>query len=122
VFSVHTDNGGNSLVRKQAACALCHVQGRSAVTMIPARTECPSGWTTEYVGYLVSAYTVDHTPSSHGRTSYVCLDEAPERALNNDRRDPTKSGLLYPTEVLCGSLPCSIYPNGRELACVVCSR
>ena len=110
--NTETDLGGSP-----APCAVCYVGGRSTILMIPARTQCPYGWTTEYTGYLVSEYSGSH--SYHYRTSYICLDEAPEitdggRAFNQ--------AMIYPTQVLCGTLPCSFYPTGRELTCVVCSK
>ena len=36
-------------------CAVCYASTRVAVTMIPAKTQCPSSWTLEYSGYLMSA-------------------------------------------------------------------
>ena len=49
------NNSGGSLPHgKLAPCAFCYVQGRSTVAMVPARTQCPDGWTTEYAGYIVS--------------------------------------------------------------------
>ena len=35
-------------------CAVCYASTRVAVTMIPAKTQCPSTWTLEYTGYLMS--------------------------------------------------------------------
>ena len=35
-------------------CAVCSVSTRVGVLMIPARTSCPTGWTREYYGYLMS--------------------------------------------------------------------
>ena len=35
-------------------CAVCYASTRVAVTMIPAKTQCPSTWTLEYSGYLMS--------------------------------------------------------------------
>jgi len=83
--------------------------------MIPARTQCPDGWTTEYAGYLVS----DHITAPRHRTSYVCWDEAPEIAVGGSSLN---QAVIYPVEILCGSLPCSMYPTGRELPCIVCSK
>jgi len=82
--------------------------------MIPARTQCPDGWTMEYGGYLVAQ---QHT--GRQRSSYICLDEAPEVAVGGTARS---QGLIYPVEVQCGTLPCSVYTSGRELTCVVCSK
>jgi len=114
IFS-ESNNGRNPLLNNPAPCAFCYVQGRSTVAMIPARTQCPDDWTTEYAGYLVSEYSGD----TRKRSSYICLDEAPEVAVGGTNNGQT---FVYPVEVLCGMLPCSLYPTGRELACVVCSK
>ena len=115
VFS-ESNSGGIPLGEQPASCAVCYIQGRSTVLMIPARTECPDGWTTEYEGYLVS--DSDHE-ANRKRSSYVCLDEAPEIAAGGASTD---QAVIYPVEVTCGTLPCSLYINGRELTCVVCSK
>ena len=112
VFS-KTNNNGDPLQNVPAPCAVCYVSGRSTVLMIAARTQCPNGWAAEYGGYLVS----DH--DTHKRRSYICWDEAPEVAVGGRQQD---QALIYPVEVQCGSLPCSLYPTGRELTCVVCSK
>jgi len=108
-----TNNGGTSLYNYPVPCAVCYVGGRSTILMIPARTQCSDDWTTEYGGYLASAHI------SHQRTSYICLDEAPEIAVGDTAKN---QGRLYPVDVRCGSLPCSVYVDNRELACVVCSK
>jgi len=82
--------------------------------MIPARTHCPDGWTTEYAGYLASQHN-----GGISRSSYFCWDEAPEVA---DGGVSQESGRIFPVEVLCGTLPCSAYPTGKELTCVVCCK
>jgi len=65
VFS-EENNGGNPIVKNPIPCAFCYVQGRSSVAMIPARTECSDGWTTEYAGYLVSEAHINR-----GRSNYL---------------------------------------------------
>lgn len=105
------------LIKRPAPCAVCYVEGRSTVLMVPARTQCPDGWTSEYRGYLVSD---DKLNGYRRRSSYVCWDEAPEVVEN--RIHPVWQGAIFPVEVLCGSLPCSVYINGRELTCIVCSK
>ena len=111
------DNAGGPLFDRPAPCAVCYGAGRSTVLMVPARTQCPEGWATEYAGYLVSAYT--GSTSSHKDTKYICLDEAPEVAVGGTSQN---QALIYPVEVQCGSLPCSVYISGREVTCVVCSK
>ena len=115
IFSLK-NNGGNPLANKPAPCAFCYVGGRSTVAMIPARTQCPDGWTTEYAGYLVSDFALGAT---RHRSSYVCWDEAPEVSAGETSQD---QAVVHPVEVLCGSLPCFLYPTGRELTCIVCSK
>ena len=39
-----------------AVCAVCFVKARGSMLMIPARNDCPSGWTEEYHRYLMTAY------------------------------------------------------------------
>ena len=37
-------------------CAVCAVSTREMVLMIPAKTSCPTSWTREYYGYLMSQH------------------------------------------------------------------
>jgi len=53
IFS-ESNNGARRLLDNPAPCAVCYVGGRSTILMIPARTQCPDGWTIEYAGYLAS--------------------------------------------------------------------
>jgi len=108
-------NAGGPLEQHPAPCALCYVEARSTVAMIPARTHCPAGWTPEYAGYLVSETSV----ADRKRSSYVCWDDAPEIARGGTDHN---NAVIYPVQVRCGSLPCSVYPTGRELTCIVCSK
>lgn len=51
---------------------------------------------------------------------YICVDANPEAIPHGSEN---KNGnVLYLVEAVCGSLPCLPYVNGRELACVVCSK
>ena len=40
------------------SCAVCHayVNNCNGVYMVPAKFTCPSGWTREYCGYLMTEY------------------------------------------------------------------
>ena len=105
IFS-ESNNGRNPLANKPAPCAVCYVGGRSTILMIPARTQCPDGWITEYAGYLVS-----ENRQNRRRNNYVCWDEAPEVAVGGTSQN---RGQIYPVEVLCGSLPCSLYHIGES--------
>ena len=96
-------------------CAVCHVSNRTAVYMVPAKYTCPTGWTREYHGYLMSSLSA----GGRHRTRYTCVDTAfkpvPGTSANLE-------GLLfYFVEGRCGSLPCPPYDNTRELSCAVCT-
>ena len=98
-----------------APCVVCFVKSRGSMLMMPARNDCPSGWTEEYHGYLMTAYH-GHKHSS----DFVCVDGDPEY-VSGSHAD--KNGaLLYAVEGVCGSLPCLPYVNGRELTCAVCTK
>ena len=105
----------NNLHDHDAPCAVCHAASRGSHVMIPARNVCPSGWTLEYKGYLMSAH-----PGHPGRTQFICVDGNAE-ATTGSHVD--KNGaLLYFVESRCLSLPCPPYGNGKELTCVVCTK
>ncbi|KAK2156963.1 hypothetical protein NP493_1925g00016 [Ridgeia piscesae] len=96
-------------------CAVCHVTGRQAKLMIPARKECPGGWTREYHGYLTTSADIYHP------TTFECMDEAPE-VIEGMGRD-SDGALFYTVEGDCSrSLPCPNYVNGWALTCIVCTK
>ena len=87
-------------------CAVCYASTRVAVTMIPAKTCCPSTWTLEYSGYLMS--TAEQ--NSHYHTMFECVDKSPDSvpgsASNHD------GAVFYHTEAACTGMPCP--PEGRN--------
>ncbi|XP_073248019.1 uncharacterized protein [Porites lutea] len=114
-----SDRNGNPFKRNlqdhEAPCVICFVKSRGSMLMMPARNDCPSGWTEEYHGYLMTAY-YGHQHS----TDFICVDGDPEFVPGSHAN---KNGaLLYPVEGVCGSLPCLPYVNGRELTCAVCTK
>ena len=81
-------------------CAVCEVSTRSKHLMVPGTYQCPTGWTQEYSGWLMSA-DKDH----NGRTMFVCLDKDPE-VIPGHQHD-TNGALMYPVEAECTvGLPC----------------
>ena len=85
--------------------------------MIPARTSCPTGWTREYYGYLMSQ------PSlwpNHGRTTFECVDKDQD-SLSGSHAN-TDGVVFYHVEANCNGLPCPPYNNYKELNCVVCTK
>ena len=96
-------------------CALCYVASRSVAVMIPAKTHCPSNWTLEYNGYIMTA------ANNHYRSMYQCVDKNPESIQGlNSASDPR--ALFYPVETKCNGLSCPPYDAVKELTCAVCTR
>lgn len=105
-----------SLHNHDAPCAVCFVKSRGSMLMMPATNDCPSGWTKEYHGYLMTEY-YNHKHSSE----FVCVDADPEYVPGSHAHKPT-SARLYPVEGRCSSLPCLPYVEGRELTCAFCTK
>ena len=110
-----THGGPLSAVREHnVPCAVCYASTRVAVTMIPAKTQCPSNWTLEYSGYLMSDHQVYTT------TMYECVDKNPDSvpgsASNNN------GALFYHVEANCNGMLCPPYDPQKELTCAVCTK
>jgi len=123
-FLSTANTGGRELSQNPAPCAVCYVSQRSTSVMVPAAVACPVGWTQEYGGYLMSEHSYDVDDISglsqpRHPTSYVCVDQAPEIATGAVN---ARQAWLVLVKVGCGTLPCSQFPEGWELACVVCSK
>ena len=95
-------------------CAVCYVPTRNALYMIPAKYDCPTGWTREYFGYLMSEH------NNHRRSQFSCVDHSltPVTGSNHNHN----GFLFYPVEGVCGSLPCPPYSRDKELSCAVCTK
>ena len=104
-------SGGN---QHNAPCAVCLISGRNTVLKIPAKTMCPSGWTREYHGYLMSANVGSH------RTTYECIDRSMESLPGSQNDAP--GGQFWHVEANCTALGCPPLDNEKELNCVVCSK
>ena len=83
--------------------------------MMPARNDCPSGWTEEYHGYLMTEY-YNHKK----QRDFICVDKDPEYVPGSHAN--REGALLYPVEGYCGSLPCLPYVQHRELTRTVCAK
>jgi len=95
-------------------CAVCYVPTRSTVYMLPAKYTCPSGWTREYYGYLMSER------HNHHRSTFSCVDYSLTPVTGSFHNH--NGFLFYPIEGVCGSLPCPPYHRDKELSCAVCTR
>ena len=97
-------------------CAVCYVATRSAAVMIPAKTQCPTQWTLEYVGYLMG----DHNNHA-GRAMFECVDKNPESIPGSVGTSDPRS-FLQVTESTCNGILCPPYDAEKELTCCVCTR
>ena len=99
-------------------CAVCRANNRGSLVTIPAMMTCPSGWTKEYYGYLMTSY------HAYNKQDFACVDRFSDSVPGGDGNQ--NGALFYQVEVRCssdaGNLPCTSYTNGRELSCVVCTK
>jgi len=82
--------------------------------MIPAKTKCPSTWTLEYTGYLMSDDFAQHT------TMYECVDRNPDSVPASVAN--TNGALFYNVEASCNGMACPPYDPQKELTCAVCTK
>ena len=107
---------GSNVDYHNAPCAVCYTSTRGTILMLPAKFTCPSNWTTEYSGYLM-------TDNDEFHSHHECVDSNPETIPGYDgNQDPN---IFYTIKVNCDSnyygLSCPPYTN-KALPCVVCSR
>ena len=100
--------------KQEVPCAVCRSGGRTSKLMIPARTDCYTGWTMAYNGSLASG-NVGHP----GPSEYVCVDEHPEALVGGASIDGNGK-LFFQVRTHCGSLQCPPYKNDKVMSCVVC--
>ena len=102
-------------IQHNAPCAVCYVSTQHTVIMIPAKTTCPSGWTREYDGYLMSEAIFNL-----GRTMYECVDKDMESIPGSQNH--IDGGHFYHVEAHCNGVSCPPYDNEKELTCAVCTK
>ena len=122
VYGVEYEPFGSQPLRNvhghNAPCAMCMAVSRCSLLMIPAKTQCPTNWTTEYVGYLMSEAQSHILP-----TEYECVDKDPESVPGLDAVGwGSGSAIFNHVEASCNGMACSPYEAGKELTCVVCTR
>ena len=97
----------------KTACVVCQTRNKN-VFMLPGSDKCPAGFDTEYMGYVATS------AESEYRATHVCMDNANDRASGSTNGYSTVAQ-FHRAEVVCGALPCSIYPADKNLLCAVCS-
>ena len=112
-YEVYSNQPHAGVHNQNVPCVVCHVQQRS-VLMMPGQYTCPTGWTREYYGYLVSERHNYH------RSTYECMDVSPEAIIGGHTNQD--GALFCHVEARCGSLACPPYEQTKELTCAVCSK
>ena len=82
--------------------------------MIPAKLTCPTSWTKEYSGFLMSSYDIRKS------AMFECIDSSFEAIPGSEAS--TDGGVLYHVEAVCNGLSCPPYDAEKELTCIVCSK
>ena len=102
-------------------CAVCFASTRGVVLMIPAWTSCPTGWTREYYGYLMTESSTLYGRTGRGRTAYECIDKDQESIPGSQANQD--GNVFYHIEASCATgLPCPPYNDYKELTCAVCTK
>ena len=102
------------LYHHNVPCAVCLAATRETVLMLPAKTSCPTSWTKEYEGYIM---TDRHT---HYKSTYECVDRSQASVYGSHTN--TDGTLFYHVEVAdCNGLQCPPYDPQKELTCAVCT-
>ena len=99
-------------------CVVCYIATRSAMFVQQASYLCPSGWSREYHGYMMSE--IAYRDRQHKST--ICVDVNAE-VIPGSGTD-TNPSLTYLMSVECTSseLLCPPYVDGRILSCAVCTK
>ena len=108
----------HNLANQNVACAVCLASTRAAMTMVPAKTQCPPSWTREYYGYLMAEREND---IQFAQSSFTCVDVNPD-IIPGEAQD---TGGTHFTNVIAtcdDGIPCPPYEANRVLSCAVCTK
>ena len=100
-------------------CVVCYIATRSAMFVQQASYLCPSGWSREYYGYMMSDR---ENFNREGRTSTICVDTNAEVVPGAGAYADTSLALFHSVECTNSELLCSPYVDGRILSCAVCTK
>ena len=95
-------------------CAVCAATNRHMIMMIPAKANCPTTWTREYYGYIMTSYI------GRARGTFECVDRDQE-SIPGSAAD-TDGFRFHHVEAACNGMPCPPYDPTKELNCVVCTK
>ena len=114
-YQIHSEGPSNHLHDRNIPCVVCYASTRVSYLMIPAKITCPTTWTTEYQGYLMTERY------NHKRNSvYECVDK---NAVGIPGSEADNNGALFNyVQAKCSNGLCPPYDESKELACVVCTK
>ena len=96
-------------------CAVCYTSTKTVKLMIPGANSCPSSWTREYKGYLMSQHH-----DLKAKSVYECVDESPESIDGSVGN--TYGAIFYFTLPACDSGICPPCTPNKAITCVVCTK
>ena len=79
---------------------------------------CPSGWSREYYGYMMS----EEINSNRQARSTICVDVNAEVVPGSGTSTNPSVTYLMSVECTSSELPCPPYVDGRILSCAVCTK
>lgn len=108
----------HDLGNHNVACAVCLASTRSAMAMVPAKTQCPSSWTLEYYGYLMAER---ENGVMFSQSSYTCIDVNAD-TVPGEARDTAGVHFTYVVAACYNGITCPQYVANRVLTCAVCTK
>ena len=113
-YGSYTSAPLSDVYKHNVPCAVRYASTRVAVTMIPAKTQCPSKRTLEYSGYLMSEHRNHHCTMSE------CVHKNPDSVPGSASN--ANGALFYHVEANCNRMLCPPYDPQKELFCAVCTK
>ena len=112
-YQTYTGGPLSHVFQHNVPCAVCCTT-RSKLLMIPAKSDCPTNWTLEYNGYLMTERF------NNFRNSFECVDKDPDSIPGSAAN--TNGALFYHVEATCNGIHCPPYDPQKELTCAVCTK
>ena len=108
----------NNVQEHNMPCAVCHTGTKDVVLMIPAQHSCPTGWNSEFFGYLMTEFAGE----DRSRRDTICVDANAEAIPESEAN--TSPAFIYLLRAACGAigLPCPPYNDQMVLPCAVCTK
>ena len=104
-----------NLAQHNMPYVVCHTDTKLVVFTIPAQYSCPSGWSMEYNGYLMTELERADRQRRHHMRGQRCWGNPGLEADMND-------AVVYLMKASCNGLPCPPYNSDMVLPCAVCSK